>query len=60
MISSTSIVQKYIRRCSSFGNTLEIIFELIETKNNTKTDVKSQKRLKETNMDILFNIIGSF
>lgn len=51
------------------GNTLGIIFELIEMSHDKKAsqkrqeklknNEKSQKGLKDTNMDILFNLIGS-
>ena len=41
------------------GNTLGIIIELIEAKLDTKADIKNQKGLKDTNMDLLFDMIGS-
>lgn len=41
------------------GNTLGVFFELIEAKHDTKTNIKSQKGLKDTDMDMLFNLIGS-
>lgn len=51
------------------GNTLGIIFELIEMRHDKKTSKKRQEKLKnteksqkglmDTDMDILFNLIGS-
>lgn len=41
------------------GNTIEVIFELLEAKHDTKSNVKSQKGLKDTNIDMLFNVFGS-
>lgn len=42
------------------GNTLGVLFELFEMCHDTKKDEpKTQKGLRDTNMDILFNLIGS-
>jgi len=41
------------------GNTLGALFELIEARHDTKSKVKSQKGLKDTDMDMLSNMIGS-
>lgn len=41
------------------GNTLGVFFELIEAKHDRKAVTKSQKGLKDTDMDMLFNLIGS-
>lgn len=41
------------------GNTLGALFELIEAHHDTKNKVKSQKGLKDTDMDMLSNLIGS-
>lgn len=43
------------------GNTLGVFFELIEMFHDRKKDEpKSQKGLQDTDMDMLFNLIGSF
>lgn len=44
----------------TIGNTLGVIFELIEASHDAKNPIKSQKGLKDTDMDMLFNLIGSF
>lgn len=41
------------------GNTLGIIIELTEAKLDKKADIKNQKGLKDTNMDLLSDMIGS-
>jgi VanZ family protein len=41
------------------GNTIGIIYELIEAKLDTTADIKNQKGLKDTNMDLLFDMVGS-
>lgn len=41
------------------GNTLGVIFELVEMRHDRKTRVKSQKGLIDTDMDMLFNLFGS-
>ncbi len=41
------------------GNTLGVFFELIEMVSDGKHSVKSQKGLQDTDMDMLFNLMGS-
>ena len=43
----------------TLGNTLGAVFELIEAAHDAKKDVKLQRGLKDTNMDMLFDFFGS-
>lgn len=43
----------------TIGGTVGAAFELLEALHDIKSDVKYQRGLKDTNMDILFDLIGS-
>lgn len=43
----------------STGNTLGVLFELVEMCHDEKNAAKDQKGLKDTDMDLFFNLIGS-
>ncbi|MEL7608117.1 MAG: hypothetical protein AAGU74_01265 [Bacillota bacterium] len=43
----------------TIGMTLGAVFELLEAAHDVKSDIKDQKGLKDTNMDLLADFIGS-
>lgn len=43
----------------TLGNSLGVFFELIEALHDLKSNIKAQKGLADTNVDMIFNLIGS-